>query len=69
MSKTVVQLSEGDYGRATLTGDDCLVLDIGDSLRIFCRRETSANLFSDLVDLARPIISLKQERKGDAEAT
>ena len=67
MSKTIVQLQDTDYVKATLSGDDCLVLDIGDSLRIFCRRETSATLFSDLVELAGPIITSKQEKQNDTD--
>ena len=70
--KTIVHLRSSDVVTASLDPDgDELVLDIheGDrvAVRIFCNRQDNAALFADMVEIARPLIALTQEKQNDTE--
>ena len=60
-TRTLVHLQDTDFITADLNeAQDGVV-------QIFCLRPNNEELFDDLVELFRPIISLKKERDNDPE--
>tara|TARA_R110002110_G_scaffold18012_11_gene76187 strand:- start:6320 stop:6553 length:234 start_codon:yes stop_codon:yes gene_type:complete len=70
-TRTLVHLQDTDFITADLNeAQDGLSIEIGNSdgvVQIFCLRPNNEELFDDLVELFRPIISLKKERDNDPE--